>query len=366
MKNLPSFFSTRAALVVLLFPLLFSSCRSQAGDEAATEAVAESAAEFVTGVEVMVVEPSTFTLELISNGKLHARRKSRVYYPFSEELEKVMVQNGQHVSQGQGLAQLRRENIEGRLQLARLRFARASIDMEFQLLGRGFTLKDSLSVPKDIWRQASINSGYAEALHELRSLEAELSRTLIRAPFAGVVASISVQAFERVNPGDVFCILIDNSAFLAEFPVMENELPWIANGLRVEVEPFGMPGITRHGQITTINPMVDEHGQVQVTALIHDAEGLKDGMNVRVRVKREVPQQLVVPRRAVLYRDNLEVLFKYTGGSAEWTYVTIMHQNSTHLSVVANPDRWASLNPGDTVIVSDNMNLAHGSLVKIR
>jgi membrane fusion protein, multidrug efflux system len=364
MKNLPIFSTKQATLLLLLFPLLFPSCSSQAGNEAETST--EAPAEFVTEVEVMVVEPAAFTLELISNGKLHARRKSRVYYPFSEELERVMVQNGQQVSQGQGLAQLQRENLERRLQQARLRFARAAIDMEFLLLGRGYALKDSLTAPEDIWRTASINSGYAEARHEVHSIEAELKKALIRAPFAGVVAGISVQAFERVNPGEVFCTLIDNSAFMAEFPVMENELPWIAPGLRVKVEPFGMPGITRQGQVTAINPMVDEHGRVQVTALITDARGLMDGMNVRVRVKREVPNQLVVPRQAVVYRDNLEVMFKYTGGSAEWTYVNIVHQSSSHFSVVANPDRVASLHAGDTIIVSGNMNLAHGSKVQIR
>jgi membrane fusion protein, multidrug efflux system len=365
MKNTPSFSTIQAACVLLVFAGLFSSCRSRAGDDAGTESSAEAPAEFVTDVEVIVVEPATFTIELISNGKLRARRKSRVYYPFSEELERIMVQNGQLVTQGQGLAQLQRENLEGRLEQARLRFSRASIDMEFLLLGRGHTLKDSLKASEEVWHMASINSGYAEALHELRSLEAELKKTLIRAPFAGVVAGITVQAYERVNPGEVFCTLIDNSAFMAEFPVMENELPSVAPGLKVEVEPFGMPGIIRQGQVTAINPMVDEYGQVKVTAMIKDASDLFDGMNVRVKVKREVPGQMVVPRQAVLYRDNLEVLFKISGGRAEWTYVNIVHQNSTHFSVVPNPDRVASLQLGDTVIVKGNMNLAHGSKVQI-
>ena len=115
MKNHPSFFTTQSTLILLLIALLFSSCRSQAGDEAGAEANTDAPTEFVTEVEVMVVEPSAFTLELISNGKLRARRKSRVYYPFSEKLEKVMVQNGQHVSQGQVLAQLQRENLERRI-----------------------------------------------------------------------------------------------------------------------------------------------------------------------------------------------------------------------------------------------------------
>lgn len=366
MKNCRLLFVLKMAPGLLIFSCLFFSCRNQSGDEAETDRVTEVASEFVTAVEVRVIEPTTFTLELVSNGKLRARRKSRIAYPFGEELIGLMVQNGQQVKGGQGLAQLSRENLERRLEQARLRFARVSIEMEDLLLGRGYTLKDSLAVPPEIWQMASITSGYSEASSELRHLQEDLEKTLVTAPFAGAVAGITVQAFERVNPGEVFCTLIDNSAFMAEFPVMENELPWIAPGQKVEIEPFGMPDIIRQGQITSINPIVDEHGQVQVTALITAAGSLMDGMNVRVRVKREIPQQLVVPRQAVLYRDNLEVLFKYAGGRAEWTYVNIIHQSSTHFSVEANPDRVASLQPGDTVIVSGNMNLAHGSKVQIR
>lgn len=366
MKNLPDLSTIRIAIVLLVFSMLFTSCHSRAGDEADVEATAEAPSEFVTDVEVMVVEPTTFTLELISNGKLRARRKSRIAYPFGEELLSLMVQNGQHVQEGQELALLCRQNLERRLMQAQIRFERACIEMEDLLLGRGYTLKDSLKVPPEVWRMVSINSAYNEALNELRNTRHDLDKTHIRAPFAGVVAGITVQAYERVNPGEVFCTLIDNSAFLAEFPVMENELPWIAPGLGIEVMPFGMPDITRQGQVTAINPMVDEHGQVQVTALITAAGDLLDGMNVRVKVKRKVPGQMVVPRQAVLYRDNLEVLFKYSEGRAEWTYVNIVHQNSAYFSVVANPDRVASLQPGDTVIVSGNMNLAHGSKVQIR
>ncbi|MDX9942785.1 MAG: efflux RND transporter periplasmic adaptor subunit [Bacteroidales bacterium] len=366
MKNCRLLFVLKMALGLFIFSSLFFSCRNSSGGEGETERVTEVVSEFVTAVEVTIIEPSTFTLELISNGKLRARRKSRIAYPFGEELVGLMVQNGQQVKAGQGLAQLSSENLERRLEQARLRFARVSIEMEDLLLGRGYTLNDSLAVPSEIWQMASITSGYSEASSELRHLHEDLEKTLVKAPYAGAVAGITVQAFERVNPGEVFCTLIDNSAFLAEFPVMENELPWIAPGLKVEIEPFGMPGIIRQGEVLAVNPMVDEHGRVQVTALISPAGDLLDGMNVRVKVKREVPKQLVVPRQAVLYRDNLEVLFKYAGGRAEWTYVNIIHQNSSHFSVMANPDRVASLQPGDTVIVSGNMNLAHGSLVKIQ
>ncbi len=320
---------------------------------------------FVTEVEVMVVEKGSLPLELSSNGKLRASRKSRISYPFSEELENILVKNGQQVHQGQGLAQLNRRNLERQLEQARLRFARVSISMEDLLLSRGYSLKDSLEVPHMVWHIASINSGYAEALQEVSFLENELEKTLIRAPYSGVVGGINARVFEKVGAGEVFCTLIDNTAFLAEFPVMESELALLQVGAGVEVEPFGKPGKLYSGQIVAINPMVDDHGRVEVTARVTGTAGLLDGMNVRVRVQREVPGQMLVPRSAVLYRDNSEVLFKYIGGIAEWTYVNIPHENSTHFSVVADPDRVASLQPGDTVIVSGNINLTHGSKVNI-
>ncbi len=114
--------------------------------------------------------------------------------------------------------------------------------------------------------------------------------------------------------------------------------------------------------------MVDENGLVKVKAVLKNGTSttLMDGMNVRVFIEREVPNQLVVPRPAVVLRQNQEVLFKYTSGKAYWTYVNILDENSHSYSVIANPDKAASLVPGDTVIVEGNLNLAHETDVVIR
>lgn len=366
MKKSFLFNCSRFITVLFIGILLFPSCGQQNGEQAVGLGEQAAAAEFITAVDVITVQPSTFHLELVSNGKLRARQKSRIAFPLSEALVQIHVHNGQRVQSGQALAQLCVEKLNRSLEQARIRFARASISMEDILLGRGFMLKDSLRVPAEMWRIASINSGYAEALAEVRNLETDIANATIRAPFAGVVAGLEARMFEQVNAGDNFCVLIDNSAFQAEFSIMENELPRITIGALVEVIPFGMDARAFAGTVSYINPMVDEYGRIMITATVAGAGQLVDGMNVRIRVKKQVPAQLVVPRAAVVYRDQLEVLFKYVNGKAEWTYVHILHQNSNYFSVVANPDRVASLQPGDTVIVSQNMNLAHGSQVKIR
>ena len=64
-------------------------------------------------------------------------------------------------------------------------------------------------------------------------------------------------------------------------------------------------------------------------------------------------------------RDNLEVLFRYKEGRAQWTYVHTSLANSREYVVEANRDRSAELDPGDLIIVSGNLNLADGSEVTL-
>ncbi|TVR43121.1 MAG: HlyD family efflux transporter periplasmic adaptor subunit [Bacteroidia bacterium] len=357
----------RFALLPAVFILMAISCRQQNGDQGSGSA-AEAAAQdvFVTEVDIMVLEEGVFPRELLSNGKLRALRKSRLPFRYSEELLRVHVLNGQYVSAGEVLAELCRENLERQLARAAITRKQATLEMEYLLLGHGFTLGDSLKVPAHIWEMAGISSGYLEARNQYKNLLADLEKTRLTAPFGGLISGIETQPYEQVTAGNIFGTLIDNTAFIAAFSVMENELPLIGPGGHVQVIPFSMPGIFYTGTIKSIDPVVDENGLIRVTALITDTEGLLEGMNVRVIARQEISGQMAVPRAAVLYRDNLEVLFRYENGESVWTYVNILYENSTHYSVIANPDRVASLHPGDTVIIGGNMNLAHGSAVNIR
>ena len=84
-------------------------------------------------------------------------------------------------------------------------------------------------------------------------------------------------------------------------------------------------------------------------------------------MERNIPDQLVVPRSAVVIRDDLDVLFTYTDdGKAHWTYVRIVASNGDSHSVVANADRGSVLSEGDRIIISGNLNLADGSDVVLR
>jgi len=81
-------------------------------------------------------------------------------------------------------------------------------------------------------------------------------------------------------------------------------------------------------------------------------------MNVKVLIKKPVPDRLVVPKEALVIRQGKDVIFVRQDSLAIWKYVTIEFENSTSISVKEG------LEPGDLVIVSGNINLAHETIVK--
>lgn len=143
-----------------------------------------------------------------------------------------------------------------------------------------------------------------------------------------------------------------------EFSVLESELTMLKQGDAVSVTPFS-GNESRQGNVTEINPMVDENGMVKVWASVTGGNGLIDGMNVRVSVKRAVEKALVVPKSAVVLRSGRPVVFTFDGDKAIWNYVTPGLENLNEYTITEG------LEPGMKVIVTGNINLAHESPVKV-
>ena len=355
----------RFIIIFLLILVAVWGCKSRQSQED-KEAVAKQAQVAERNpVEVMVLKRTVFQKELVSNGKLVALRRSVLKFRASEVLEYLPVQNGSRVKKGQVIARLRQYNLRQNLDHARLTLDQAKIQMQDVLLTMGYdnTRQDKISANK--LEYARIKSGLAMAEISLRQAQYEYDGSVLTAPFSGKIANLKYKKYDQVSAGSDFCTLIDDSRLEVVFPVMETELREVQPGKEVSVIPFAT-NIPVKGRVAEINPAVEENGLVKVQALFNNPGTLLDGMNVKVLVRNAVPGKLVVPKPAVLLRQNLEVLFLYKNGEAYWTYVNIEMENSDSYAVVANKDRGATLQPGDTVIISGNLNLAHGSKVEIR
>jgi RND family efflux transporter MFP subunit len=285
-------------------------------------------------------------------------------FPAAGRIASVDVENGQRVGQGQLLAALNTEDAALALERAQLAYARAQLDLTDRLLDFDYMPDvDTASIPDATMRIIYVRSGYLDARHALAEARLTHRRSTLTAPFAGKVADVKQRAWEQA--AGEFCTVIDDSSFDVRFSVLETEVGFIAVGRPVKVYSFNDPENVVTGHVTAVNPSVDEHGQIAVTARIAGNGRMIDGMNVRVMAEEIVPRQLVVPKSAVVQRDGLEVLFRYAAGKAVWTYVHTTAANSTEYVVAPNTERGADLNVGDVVIISGNFNLGDGTDVEI-
>jgi RND family efflux transporter MFP subunit len=205
----------------------------------------------------------------------------------------------------------------------------------------------------------------------VREAELRLSRTHVRAPFAGRVASLRVVPGQTVRVGDELATVVDLDPIRVEVQVLESEVGLLTAGRRASAAFAAFPGEEFLGRVETINPLVDrETRTAKVTVILPNPQGrILPGMYARVALEaRKFPDRILVPRAAVLERDRRTMLFAFEGdgstGLAKWRYVTTGLANDSLVEIVRNPDT-DMVEPGERVLVDGHYTLIHDARVRI-
>ena len=211
-------------------------------------------------------------------------------------VEQVLVRNGQQVRRGQVLARLEPFTLQNAIQQqeraieqARLQVEQAQLEMQDVIISQGYDPDKSADIPDEVRHNADAKSGFALSKSQLASAESrlaagrhELSRSVLTAPFDGVVADLAVQAHQLAQPGVPVCRVIATDPMAVEFRVMEADLGKYALGTRVRVVPVADKGASYEATVNEINPVVDAQGAITLRARLAAAEGLFVGMNVEI------------------------------------------------------------------------------------
>lgn len=327
------------------------------------EGVATVLPQQVEEVTVMTLARGDFHHELVSNGKVVAKEYADLYFRTSEVVAKVYVKNGTYVRKGQKLAELDLFRLNNTLAQRKNALSQATIELHDVLIGQGYTPENLTAIPADVLELAKVKSGYEQAKAQYEVAQHDVEQATLTAPYDGVVANLYGKAHNMPRSGEPFCRVIGTATMEVDFTMLESELPLIKVGDEVEVTPYASTVDARDGHICEINPMVDGNGMVRVKATVEGGGGLFDGMNVRVSVKRIVPNQLVVPKTAIVLRSGKQVLFTVEDSLALWNYVQTGLENLTQYTLVENEEN--KLQEGMTVITTGNVNLAHETEVEI-
>jgi membrane fusion protein (multidrug efflux system) len=125
------------------------------------------------------------------------------------------------------------------------------------------------------------------AAAELKSLQAQLEKCIIKAPFAGVMGDRRVQQFEYIQAGQPVLEIFDDSMFEVEFLTPSRWISWLKPGLNFELEIDELK-IKIPVTIARVGARIDPVSQsLKVTGQIKNpSRDLKPGMSGQALLKQ--------------------------------------------------------------------------------
>lgn len=347
------------ALPYILLLILTAACSGSEKSADTDSDVTLATVDKVTEVDTISLRIGPFTGDIVSNGNIRAGKWADLHFRNQDIISEVYVREGDHVRAGQPIAQLDLFKYESDKARQEASLEQARLELQDVLISQGYDPAQSSAIPADVMRLARVKSGLARAEADYNATLRDIEQATLVAPFDGVVANLAAQAHSMPPSSDPVCRIISTGEMKVQFPVLESEINLVNPGDIITVTPFA-GGESVQGRITEINPQIDASGHIRITASVPAGKGLMDGMNVRVRSRRDLGGRLSVPKSALVLRTGRQVIFTYEDGKAIWNYVTTGLENSDSYEILDG------LTEGMTVIVGGNENLAHESPVKIR
>ena len=225
-------------------------------------------------------------------------------------LEKIYVDEGQHVQAGQVLFRIMPQLYQADVLKAKAEVAQAEIELQ-----NASTLAKSNVVSINEKRMAKAKLDAAKA--ELNLAQTHLSFTTIRAPFSGIIDRLPLKLGSLVDEGDLLTSLSDNGGIFAYFNVSEpeylnyqthsaergnNQVSLImANG-----ETFPNKGI-----IQTIEGEFDnETGNIAFRAKFPNSNQLlRNGETGKIQMTLPLKNALIIPQKATYEIQDQKYVF---------------------------------------------------------
>jgi RND family efflux transporter MFP subunit len=149
-----------------------------------------------------------------------------------------------------------------------------------------------------------------------KDLELQLSYTKIRALSEGYITERLIEVGSRVTANQQVYTIEDFTPLLIRVYVPTSDAIKLKENMAAEVTTEVLKGTLFTGNVKLINPRIDvQTGTVKVTVEVYDETlRLRPGMFVEVRIViGQKENALVIPRKAILYKQNKTYAFILNG-----------------------------------------------------
>ena len=376
-----------AALLAIFAGLAFGAWRYE---EQHREAIAttERHTDFVPNLRVATVKPSDSTMLVTLPGTTLAFTQANVFARASGYIDKRTVDIGDHVKEGQLLAQITAPELDHQIAQAEatlsqteatLRQNQANAELANKTWERDKPLVEKgWETPQqgDVDRlglqaqQATVGvaqSNIAAQQAQLSVLRQQKDYQSVVAPFDGVITQRNIDVGSLVQAdatgGTFMFTIMQEGVIRIQVFVPQDQAFGLGPGVEAVVRVPEIPDRPFAGKVTRIADALSPGTRTLLTEIdVPNPDGaIKPGMYcmVELHIPRKVPS-LVVPANAIIFNaDGLHVAV-LENGTAHFRKVTVTRDMGT--SVEVND----GVNTGDQVILSPPVDLVDGSKVQVR
>lgn len=334
-----------APLFVLLFAMACKSKKEQPLQHPEMQAV---------NVDVIIAGNNNISNTVEVNGSVVANESVDLHPEISGRLIYLNLPEGSHVSQGTLLARINDADLQASLVKTRVQLELAQKTEE--------RLRKLLAVN-------GINQAdYDAALNQVNNLKADVSviqaqldKTVVKAPFSGVLGLRMISPGAYVTPSTVLATLQQTDKMKIDFTVPERYVSQVQKGNAVTIATNENKG-THKAVITAIEPQINATTRnLKVRAVLDDGGLINPGSFVKVVMNAgDKGNGILVPTNAIIPDAKAKKLVVVKNGKGSFVDI------ETGLRLTNTAEVTKGIQAGDSVVVTGVLFVRPNAPVKVK
>ena len=307
-------------------------------------------------VDVIVAQTQTVADSIEANGTVVANEFVELHPEATGRITYLNVPEGKFIKKGTVIARINDEDL-----VANLNKSKAALKLAEDYVNR---LKPLLAV------QGVNQADYDAAVNTVISTQADINysqalidKTVIRAPFDGVVGLRQVSIGAYVSNADIIATMQQVDNLKIDFTMPEDNSAYIKTGSVVQVILDATTDTLKHSAtVIAIEPQANTTTRnLKVRAILKDNAKANPGAFVKVFVSQGADKQsILVPTNCIIPSDINKQLILVKNGNAQFTDVT------TGIRLPSEVEITKGVAAGDTVVVTGVLFAKDKKPVKVR
>ena len=303
-------------------------------------------------VDVIIVKPENIQNTVEANGSVIAGETVEIKPEISGRIVYLNVAEGAQIGRGTVIARISDADLR-----AQQNKVRVQLDLAKNTVERYKKLLDIQGINKADY---DISLNQVNSLNaDIQILNAEIAKTVIRAPFSGVLGLRMISMGAYVTPSNVLTTLNKIDKVKIDFTLPESYANLLKRGGEVVVELDENSG-RRRATILAVEPQISTTTRNIIVRAALDGAGIRPGSFVKVYVEAGEASGILIPANAIIPDARAKQVVVVKSGKAKFTEI------NTGIRKEGSVEVTSGLATGDSVVVTGVLFARPNMPVKVR